>query len=389
MRRPATDDPERYVSHFVVVADRDDDANPTSVGLLADEQALIRRLETELAHDLRFEHLAEPVREIREFIRDCLHDRDADQVEPFITRHGQQPATDTCFIPVLNLTVATEITVGSLRLLPADSTELPITPSQHLRAIAAVPVIGTDTNAMVDRARVVAERELRRLRIALREDKWVHEAQLRFRLGPQFALASGPSGWVAPGDVAWDLELYDDLIQTVTAQQVIHLPDPPSTKLNDQVDLALTWIEAAYFAPDPVVQAVNLCIALEALLGRKDDKEKGRGLAMRRAVLGKVASGGFAHPGRIFTIYDQVRSTAVHGEIAPTISRGTVTQLAFDIRRAVDETLTFARAHNLPSRKAVLKALKRQDQWDEVANWLRQLHDPDWNTYLDRLKDTT
>ena len=111
---------------------------------------------------------------------------------------------------MLSLTVGQEFTVGSIRLLPADAPELPIEPGGSIRAVAAVAVRGTNTNAMVDRARGVAERELRRLRIALRDDKWVDGAQLRFRLGPQFALVSGPR-WTAPADMSWDLELFDDL----------------------------------------------------------------------------------------------------------------------------------------------------------------------------------
>jgi len=150
-------------------------------------------------------------REVRRFIWSCLRDRDTDQVEGFIAQHARDPVEDVCFIPVLSLTVGQEFTVGSIRLPPADAPELPVEPGGSIRAVAAVAVGGTNTNAMVDRARAVAERELRRRRIALRENNWVHGAQLRFRLGPQFALVSGPSGWTAPADVSWDLELYDDL----------------------------------------------------------------------------------------------------------------------------------------------------------------------------------
>ena len=383
VRRPAVDDPALYVSN-VVVDDHEPGSEATTLMLLADEHAAISSLVASLKHDLRFEHLPRPGHELYRFIRACLRDRDSDQVTAFVTAHAHEPRPDTVFIPVTSLTIPQEIAIGSIRLLPPDAVELPITPGEHIRAVAAIPVEGTDANAMVDRARVIAESDLRRFRVALRADRWIHEAQLRFRLGPQFALASGPSGLITPGDVSWDLEVHDELVQTVATQQLAQLPTKPANKLEQQIELALTWIEATYFAPDPMVQAFTLCFALEALLGRKSDGEKGRGLAMRRAVLAQVIRGTFAHPNLIYNVYDQVRSTAVHGEIPPPIDRKVIAELAFDVRLAVDEVLTFARAEGVHKRSKVLAALERQTQWAELDSWLRKLNDLGWTDYLDK-----
>jgi hypothetical protein len=381
VRRPWAEGETRYASTFVVESEEGSD--PISINLLADEVRATNAVVALLGADLRFEHLFDPKAQVRSFIADCVRNRDADQVAGFIAEHARPPVEDVCFIPVTGLIVKKETVVGAVRLLPREAAELPITPHERIQAVVAVPVVGTKEEAMVDRARAEAGAGLRRLRIALRADRWIHDAQLRFRLDSAFMLASGASGWVAPEDVSWDLELDDALIQKAATEPVSLVPTTPETDLDHHVDLALGWIEAAYFAPDPVVAALNLCFALEAVLGRKSDREKGRGLALRRAVLSRVVRRRFAHPNRIYLLYDQLRSSAVHGEIPPSIDRASVSRFAWDVREAVNEALSFSRSKGIVTRRRLLMELAKRDEWTEMTSWLRDNADSGWSTYLD------
>ncbi len=245
-------------------------------------------------------------------------------------------------MPVTDLAVHGEVQIFGIRLLPPESTELPITPGPRFKSVAAVKVAGTDPQAMAYRARAQAEQSLRKLRVALRQDKWIHDWQLRFRLAPAFAFADGVSGWVAPGDTSWELDLTEELLTTAHAEAIAALPATPENDLQRRANLALEWIEAAFFSPDRVAGALNLFFALEAILGRKSDREKGHGLAFRRAVLGAAVSNRFAHPNRIYLFYDKLRSAAVHGETPPDISPSDLQALSWDVRAALNEALKFA-----------------------------------------------
>lgn len=168
-------------------------------------------------------------------------------MKSFADEHAQEPETQTCFIPIAGLSVNHEVEIMGIRLLAPGSTELPIVPSPHIKCAAAIAVAGTNPQLMADRARDTAEHALRRLRVALRADRWAHEWQLRFRLEPAFMFSGGISGWVAPGETSWELELSAELVATAEQQALATIAAQPRTDLDRRVNLALSWIEAAYF----------------------------------------------------------------------------------------------------------------------------------------------
>jgi hypothetical protein len=361
------------------------DPTPTgtpAIGLVEDEAAAAGRVRSLLEADPRYEHIANAKDAVERFIVSCFHDRQSDHVNRFIREHAKDPEIQTCFIPVARLIVKHEIEIFGIRLLPPDSSELPIAPGPHIKCIAAATAEGTNPQLMADRAREVAEHALRRLRVALRADKWVHDWQLRFRLDPTFLLSGGASGWIAPGDTSWELELSEGIIATAEAQAIAGLAAESPTDLDERANLALRWIEAAYLSADPVAAALDLFFALEAILGRKSDKEKGHGLALRRAVLSAAVSGGFSHPTRIYLLYDEVRSAAVHGEIPPPVTSEQVQKLEWDVRGALNEALGFARQHGIVTRRTLLKRLEAHPERNNVVKWLQDNGGPQWSQYL-------
>lgn len=102
-------------------------------------------------------------------------------------------------------------------------------------------------------------------------------------------------------------------------------------------------------------------------------------------MLGAAASGRFSHPDRIYLLYDEVRSTAVHGEIPPAISREGVQRLESDVREALNETLRFARQHQMLTRKRLLAELEAHPEKNKVIAWLRENGADAWTKYLDGL----
>jgi hypothetical protein len=133
---------------------------------------------------------------------------------------------------------------------------------------------------------------------------------------------------------------------------------------------------------DPISKLLYLFFALEAILGDKSEGLKGAGLAVRRALLGLLVNGGFSHPARTFVLYDNVRSAAVHGEEPPQISPKDVDAFAWDVRRAVNEFLRFARRNGLTRRAQVREALDADARRERVIDGLLE-QDPElWGKVL-------
>lgn len=375
--------PQEVASTFVVEGE---DNEPTNVCLTFKEVGMFSTVVGLLESDLRFEHLFDARAVLRGFVADCLRKTDRDQVPIFLNLHERVPQNDICFIAVRDLVVKREIEIGPLRLLPPNAPEMPIKdPGPHVTGIVAVPTLGTNTIAMVDRARAEAELQLRRLRVALRADPWIPDEQLRFRLDRQFALASGGSGVVMESDVSWDLELGDDLIEKASREPIMRLAGTPEGRLGRQFDLAVRWIEAAYLTGDPELKTLQLCFALEAILGRKSDQLKGERIAFRRAVLGQVMSGGFTDPDRVFDIYRQARSATAHGEIAERVPERELTVFSWDVRLAVNEAISYSADGNHTTREDLLRGLESTDEWTETAEWLRQRGQKKWRKFLEQL----
>lgn len=314
--------------------------------LLADERQTLEQLQRLLAEDLRFEYLAESAARdaTRRFVCLAFVQRKIDQVAPFVERHAREPMQRTCFFPLELLAVRREMTLYGVRLIPPGAIDMPayvLAPESGptTTSVVAIECMGSNYKHMIDRARVDGERALRLLRATLRAHHWLPDIQLRFRLGTAMWFDDSRIGWARrPGDGS-ELELGDDLVAVATSQPLSTLPPVPTNDVERRVTRALEWFERSQLADDPLMELLALFFALETILGDKSDGAKAPGLALRRAMLGLVTSGHFAHPSDTYSLYDEVRSKAVHGEQPPDVDQRVVDSLAWDVRLALNEYL--------------------------------------------------
>jgi hypothetical protein len=67
------------------------------------------------------------------------------------------------------------------------------------------------------------------------------------------------------------------------------------------------------------------------------------------------------------SLYDEVRSTAVHGGEAPSVPHDELVAFAWDVRRALNEFLEFARAEKYAKRARILAALDGDPRVPELV----------------------
>jgi hypothetical protein len=272
-------------------------------GLTAEEDAAADRVAQALFADRRFEHIAKPADTIWYFTCRCWLDKTTDHVPAFIQSHGREVARSVCYIPVEFLSVAHEMELLGIRLLPVDDPRIPALGAwfkldKPVGCVAAVDSTGTSYERMAERARAEAAHALRRLRVALREQRGVNDHQLRFQLAIAFAFDSGGSGWRHRGDIAYELELDGGVLDLIAEQPVATMPLEPSTDVARKADVALRWMERAWLSGDPLTALLFLFFALEALLGDKSEGLKAHGLAFRQTMLSHILTEGFFHPNR-------------------------------------------------------------------------------------------
>ncbi len=365
------------------------------LSLTADEAPAADRVAQALPHDLRFEHIRDPWDVVWDFVCRCWLDKTTDHVPAFVQRHGREVVGSICYIPIEFLTVAREVEVLGMQLLPVDDSRVPAPGPERpwfkldppVGCVAAVSTTGTSPERMAERARAEAAHGLRRLRVALREHRAIHDRQLRFQLAITFAFETGEMGWRQRNDVAYDLELNADGVELAASQPVAWMPREPSTDVDKKADLALRWMERAWFAGDPLTALLFLFFALEALLGDKAEGQKAHLLAFRQTMLSHIITEGFTHPNQTWLLYDKVRSGAVHGEDIPEVDWDTVHSFAWVVRRALNQYLTFARQHKLIRRGRLLKLLDEHPDRPKLIGWLRQGGGPVWRDYLDRIEN--
>jgi hypothetical protein len=352
--------------------------------------AAMRATEDAIAADEGFEHLAPAEDLMHEFAADCAADRQADHTGAFMERHGWDATARVCYFGVESLHVSHATEVAGIRLLPPGDTEIPeanplFKLDQSIASFAAVTVTGTNDVQMAARARELAEHALRVLRAALRQYQGLHPQQLRFRLGTSYAFADGGGGWAAHGDVALPLELPRD-ITPILAAPVAGLPPTAAKKrINEKALLALQWLDRAVFTCDPLVATLFRFFGFEALLGSASDRLKNGPLALRQMTLSRIATGSFRHPDDTLLQYDQVRSFAVHGELAPTVTPAQASDFAWAVRDTLDQYLTVANEHGFTRRKQLLDLLDHYEGRDDLIAWIRENGSNKWTEYLDHV----
>jgi hypothetical protein len=334
-----------------------------SLSLPEDEVAALEDVRYRLSEDLRFEYIDKGEREATTWRFLCMAflRQDEDHVAAFVTDHARELERRTCFFPVVHLAVSEELALRDTRLIPAADAQvgaiLAPQPQPEIASVIAVECEGTNRQRMRDRAAEVALHSLRVLRAGLREEHFVHDRQLRFRLGVSYWFSDGLSGWQTDADTGWGFELDANSLGRVAALPIASLPVAAKTDIERCANRSLQWFEQSQLAVDPVMEIMLLTIALEAILGRKSERLKGRGLALRRAVLAVKTAGHFSHPARFYLVYDKVRSVAVHGGEPPVVDRRLVDEVSWDVRLAVNQFLDFARGQRYLKRSRLLDAL--------------------------------
>lgn len=116
------------------------------------------------------------------------------------------------------------------------------------------------------------------------------------------------------------------------------------------------------------MHGVFLFTALEAILGDRSKGIKSDHLAIHRAALSESLGEGFSPPGQALTLYERVRSMAIHGEEPAVVPREDAESFEWDVRRAINEYLRFTKESNLTKRKQVRVELGSKRL--EIEAWL-------------------
>jgi hypothetical protein len=332
--------------------------------LVGSEVDALEHLKGTLAEDERFEYMEKRAVDDATWRFVCLASlqRTESHVDQFISDHGQGPRHLICYFPVELLKVPEETEVHGVTFIPAESAKLPEKlwapdPRATMESVVGVGCTGTNYERMMLRARGVAEHALRLLRVGLREHRSIHDRQLLFRLGVGYWFSDTASGWQRRGDEGLGFELNEAMLEVAMSPTIATLPATGTNDVERCANRALGWFEQAQRAVEPLMELLFLFFALEAILGNKAEGEKARGLAVRRAILAHKTTGSFMHPYRVYSLYDEVRSTAVHGGDPPEITKDEVGKFAWDVRRALNEFLDFARAEGFSRRGRVLASL--------------------------------
>ncbi|MBA3807691.1 MAG: hypothetical protein H0X28_04755 [Solirubrobacterales bacterium] len=330
-----------------------------------------------LAEDLRFEYMEEKAREAATqlFAARAAVQKSDSQIDWFIDEHADEVLDLTCSFTVEHLVLDERRELFGASFIPANDAGLPTwlggAPSP-LDSVIAVETRGTSGLGMMERGKESAEHALRLLRAGVREHRSIVDDQLRFRLGTHywFTMDEEPrAGWKRRPGEPITFQLNDQLAELATSPPIAELREHGSNEVERRASRALEWWERSFVATDPMIKIVFLFTALEAILGNSSEGIKSEDLAMHRAALSEALNEGFSTPDRALGLYEYVRSMAIHGEEPMAVSREEAQTFEWDIRRAINEYLRFARDSNLTKRKQVRAELKAKRL--EIEAWLR------------------
>jgi hypothetical protein len=330
-----------------------------------------------LAEDLRFEYMDKKEREAaaQTFAARAALKKTDSQVDWFIGEYGRDVLDLTCSFAVEHLIIDQRRDLFGATFLPASDVSLPAWiggAPPVMDSVIAVPTTGTSGIEMMQRGKRTAEHALRLLRAGLREHRSIVDDQLRFRLGMHywFTVDGEPrAGWKRRPGEPITFELNDELVALATSPPIANLNEDDSNDVGRRASRALTWWERSFDVSDPVIKIVFLFTALESILGNRSEGTKSDDLAMHRAALSEALDEGFSLPWRSLDLYEHVRSLAIHGEAPVAVSREEAQAFEWDIRRAINEYLRFARHSNLTKRKQVRAELEAKRL--EIERWLR------------------
>jgi hypothetical protein len=85
--------------------------------------------------------------------------------------------------------------------------------------------------------------------------------------------------------------------------------------------------------------------------------------------LSRIATGYFRHPDDTLLQYEQVRSYAVHGEVAPMVTSGQACNLEWSVRDTLNQDLKIASEHGFTKREQLTNLLDEYPGREALITW--------------------
>lgn len=353
-----------------------------NIGFTTNESDAMDTLGNELFHNQGFEYLYfDLTKLIRRLACEYVVSKDKTLFDKFLNDHYREPENLRVFIPIIGLEATEPTTLQNVTLLkfPIDGLELNENGYfEGIGTVAQVYVSGTDPSRMRDRALAIINHELKVLRVGLRAHNQIHDQQLLFKPGRGWAIENGRIGWTDHKDTAYSLGISKSfLAENLVGQPLYAIPFAPTNRIERKVKLALEWLDQSRIATDPLMRLLYDMFALETLLGDRSEGKKARLLAFRRALLSTIINDHYPDPYKIITLYEQVRSYAVHGGEIKEYDEKDAKSLSWSVRLALNEYLQIVDSNGFTRPKQVFDYLDAHEKHDELLDWLTKL-DPTW-----------
>jgi Apea-like HEPN len=190
------------------------------------------------------------------------------------------------------------------------------------RTFARAMVYAGSKDKALDRAKAAIDDALNILRVSLIPHRQVYDLQLLQRRGMHFYAGRTSGSFPEHSGAQWGfgpfpLEISSDLIDFLNKRNLeLHLglnKETPS-RLREPILRALYWIGSSVTRQDLDDRVVDLCTALECLLGLENDKRKAEAISVRYMLMGLAAkdTSYVVHPLAIYHLY-LLRNDIVHG----------------------------------------------------------------------------
>ncbi|WP_158220329.1 hypothetical protein, partial [Kineosporia sp. A_224] len=355
-----------------------------------DERDAVDQATKLLESDLRFEHLKKPEDEVWKFIGDCLADRTTNHVPLFVGRCEREVSSVECLLVVEDLTVESRTNVGAMTLIPSTDPialgELADLALPRDWCAALVVVRGTNSSRISERARMAVEKGLSALRAVYR--RRIQDGQLRFRLNAHMAFVGIGFGFHMPPNTAWGLNISSFSVDPEDVSLFDLAIKEPACDLERALQSALEWMDRATFAGDPVVEVLFLCFALESLLGDKSDGLKAYNLAIRQALLSHLVNGHFPLPNRTLAIYEDVRSSAVHGGVVDGVTPELARKFQWSTVETIRDFVKYAETTGARKVSRLVRSLDESPDRALLLDWIREHGGEDWKSFFAQLRQS-
>jgi hypothetical protein len=341
----------------------------------------------EIETDHRFEWLS--TRKIREELRwvvaASLADPKSRPAAEFVAKNARKVVTRIAWYSITHLGVQSEFAVDDVAIKPLEE-EIRRSVGEEdwdrrTRSIATVAISGVDDGKMMRRARDRIRAALSLLRAILPNVLEMHaDEQLRFDTGDSCGFVDDPRSfhWLISAS-QFDLSLSEKAIEDIRA--VVRLL-PLGSDIQRQLTIAVGWLDRARTTDDMLIRALFLFFALESMLGDKSTGLKAHRLAFVEALLSHNEEGSFREPDRIYFLYDDLRSPAVHGSRDFDVDANDVNALDRRVHTALGNFISVVSREQIVSMRAFHAWLYSHPSATALMEWLRARSPELWTGFI-------